>query len=305
MRHLSSFIEMKTFEYLPQDGLGDGKLTALKLRTGFERLVTHIARRECSCRAYKCDKIATYGLRADTQDSIAKAGAMSGGVVDGDSVFNFSKQRSFDAQERDTSQATPDHYCSSEHDVGEAQRSGTAEASVGATATASGCAPIVAGTGDPDDDLNQRSDGARGEEEWTAEREVHSTNREFVRAQKPEQQRSHHREGGDDAARLNSDSGGGGHVTSPGKIQRGLLGSVDGSGSGGSGNAAAVSVEKRYENGGVGKEQELRFEQGEEDTDREEAIKMENRSSVDLSNAGGAVACRKHTLEGMVYLGQR
>lgn len=45
-----------------QNGRGDGKLTALELRTGFDRLMTHIARRECCCRAYKCAKVPTYGL---------------------------------------------------------------------------------------------------------------------------------------------------------------------------------------------------------------------------------------------------
>ena len=45
-----------------QGGRGDGKLTPLELRVGFQRLATHIARRECCCRAYKCERVPNYGL---------------------------------------------------------------------------------------------------------------------------------------------------------------------------------------------------------------------------------------------------
>lgn len=45
-----------------QGGRGDGKLTPLELRVGFQRLATHIARRECCCRAYKCERVPNYGF---------------------------------------------------------------------------------------------------------------------------------------------------------------------------------------------------------------------------------------------------
>lgn len=45
-----------------QRGLGDGKLTPLELRVGFQRLAAHIARIECCCRTYKCNRVPNYGL---------------------------------------------------------------------------------------------------------------------------------------------------------------------------------------------------------------------------------------------------
>lgn len=45
-----------------QGGNGDGKLTVLELRGGFQRLAAHIAMRECCCRAHKCQRIPNYGL---------------------------------------------------------------------------------------------------------------------------------------------------------------------------------------------------------------------------------------------------
>lgn len=45
-----------------QRGLGDGKLTPLELRIGFQRLAAHIAAIECCCRAHKCDRVPNYGL---------------------------------------------------------------------------------------------------------------------------------------------------------------------------------------------------------------------------------------------------
>ncbi|CAM9673799.1 unnamed protein product, partial [Laminaria digitata] len=45
-----------------QGGRGDGKLTPLELRVGFQRLATHISRRECCCQAYKCERVPKYGL---------------------------------------------------------------------------------------------------------------------------------------------------------------------------------------------------------------------------------------------------
>lgn len=45
-----------------QGGRGDGKLTPLELRVGFQRLATYIARRECCCLAYKCERVPNYGL---------------------------------------------------------------------------------------------------------------------------------------------------------------------------------------------------------------------------------------------------
>lgn len=290
---------------MSQNGLGDGKLTALELRTGFERLVTHIARRECCCRAYKCDKIATYGLPfgADAEDSTANAGVMDGGLVN-DSILDSTEKNGFEPQRNDISQVTPDHYGgSSVDDVGEAQCSGTAGADVGATATAYHCATVAAGIGDTDHTRIQRNGGERAEEEWTPESGVHSSNRVYSCSQKSEQHQSHDRQVGDDAAGVNNDRGGSGNVTVPDIRQQGWLSGTGGNG--GSGNAAAVSVERHSENGGVDENRELPFDRGGEDTDIEEAIKEERRSSVDLLNAGGAIACRKHALDGMVYLGQR
>lgn len=45
-----------------QFGRGDGKLTVLELRMGFQRLAAHIAKTECCCSAYKCERAPTYGL---------------------------------------------------------------------------------------------------------------------------------------------------------------------------------------------------------------------------------------------------
>lgn len=230
---------------LSQNGRGDAKLTALELRTGFERLVTHIARRECCCRAYKCEKIATYGLRlrTDTEEPTAGAGAKDGGVAT-DAMPYRTKKRDFDNKEHDTSRSAPDH-CSPEHDADAAQRSGTA--------------------GVADDKRNQRSHGERGKEKLTAESEVDSPNGGYAGSQKQEQQRPHHLAVGDDAAGTHHEDG----------------------------------DEDEDE------EREVRFERGEEDTEKEKARKRERRSSADLLKTGGAIACRKHALEGMVYVGQR
>lgn len=297
---------------LSQNGRGDGKLTALELRTGFERLVTHIARRECSCRAYKCDKIATYGLRADAEDSPANAGTIDGGVVDDDPPFKSKNNQGIDSPERDMSQISPDHYHRSpEHDVGEAQCSSAADAGhTGGTSAARGYAAVAADISGTDDKRTQARTAERIKEEEkdrTAESEVHSLNRGFEASQSPDQQRPHHQEVGDDVSGvINGDRAGGGSVTTPNKKQQGLLRDVSGGCSSGSGNAMEVSIERDHDHGSLDEEErELRFEQGGEGTEKEEGNGRKRRSSVDLLNAGGPVACRKHALEGMVYLGQR
>lgn len=309
MRH-KSFIDKLTFQpskYLSQNGRGDGKLTALELRTGFERLVTHIARRECSCRAYKCDKIATYGLPllADAQEAPAHAVATDGGVVDDDSMFQGTSNRSIGSPERDMSEVTPDHYRSPDHDA--AQISGAAGAGTGATGAPDGCSTVVADIVGSDAKQNQTSNAERmkqekeQEEDWTAE----SSNRDFDASRKPEQQRLHHRGVRDDDSGVNGDGGGGGNVTTPDKRQHRLLREVSGGCSGGRGNAVELSVGRHHDNGSVDQERELHFEEGEEEMEREETMTRKRRGSVDRLNAGGPVACRKHALEGMVYLGQR
>lgn len=45
-----------------QGGKQAEKLTALELRQGFPRLVAHIAKRECRCRAYRCERTANHGF---------------------------------------------------------------------------------------------------------------------------------------------------------------------------------------------------------------------------------------------------
>ncbi|CAN0278675.1 unnamed protein product, partial [Ectocarpus sp. 8 AP-2014] len=69
-----SLEEWFNFMDISQNGHGDGKLTALELRVGFERLATHIARRECCCRAFKCNRIPNYGLPPLTGPQIDTAG---------------------------------------------------------------------------------------------------------------------------------------------------------------------------------------------------------------------------------------
>ncbi len=239
-----------------QNGRGDGKLTALELRTGFERLMTHIARRECCCRAYKCDRVPTYGLPplADADE----------GPIDG-----IGKNDKSDSDNQDLGLdwvASADSCSPGERDVG--ADGGVAASSP--TPAAEVPAPFVGDHRGDDSSEEATISGAPGEGE------------QGTGPQEPVGTASPGREKAADDDLGAEDGGGGGESSATARWENEHDGLAKR-------ELQGVSFEGDQAGGGEG----------------EEATGRPRRNTVELLNAGKAIACREHALEGMVYLGQR
>lgn len=278
---------------MSQNGRGDGKLTSLEIRSGLERLVTYIARRECCCRAFKCERIPNYGLPPHT-DAQASSNSKCGNDTYRSNKTGFRHHR-----QQNASQASPD-LPSLEHDANQALQSGQAavfdctadpteadvHANVGSLdAAEKACGEYDAkgrGSGQPKEaDISVLIGGEAGPQKHV------------------QQRRSECSAGGADSTEGTRDNGRDcDEADTSGHGQASA-----GSPSGGSDRAVARSAGECEDASNDGGPEAYFMESGKK-SGGEEAIRVEEQSE-DVSLAGRAIACREHALEGMVYLGQR
>lgn len=237
----------------------------LELRTGFERLMTHIARRECCCRAYKCDRVPTYGLPplADTDDGPVD-GTRKIGEVSGDLLHRARHDTpGSDHQNLGTGRAaSADSYGRGERDAGGggAAWSPTPAAEVPAT---------FAGDHRGDD--------------FPEEATVSSAPDDV----------------GEEAEREEPGASG-----SQGRVKAAADRGDDHDG-GGAENSTTARLEIEHDGFVKHEHQGVSFEGDRAAGESGGAMGRPRRNTVELLNAGMAIACREHALEGMVYLGQR
>ncbi|CAN0035199.1 unnamed protein product [Ectocarpus fasciculatus] len=334
-----------------QNGHGDGKLTALELRVGFERLSTHIARRECCCRAFKCNRIPNYGLPPLTGPQIDAAGdgfeTANGTSIDGRSS-SIGVVRDLSVVERTEQQGNGsgharDHGHQAPSDRGKHRLHESFE-EAGPTqhnhsSHNQGCTNIDGdtkssftpdGNPDPTEKREPTCAGGGGGGGQLGEREPL---------------------GGSAQGDAGGSSPGStipmGHRPPEGTYGAGVFGdggSVDaqrlsqemdvlpgspcgGGGGGGSGRSKTIAARSEEESGcetdhcesdlipAGAKERPSAWQEqwcgadnegGQTENNKEEGAESRTRtSSMDILNAGRAIACREHALDGMVYLGQR
>ncbi|CAM9314375.1 unnamed protein product, partial [Ectocarpus sp. 4 AP-2014] len=355
-----SLEEWFNFMDISQNGHGDGKLTALELRVGFERLATHIARRECCCRAFKCNRIPNYGLRPltgphiDTGDGFETANSTSincrssstGVAKDLSIVERTEKQGHSSSHAQDHGHQAPADHVRHRHHEGfdetdPTQHNHSSSHNQGCTTihgdTNSFCTP----DGNPDSiqEPDPRRAGWGGERGQQGESEPLGSSAQgdacggSLGSAVP---MGHHQQEGTHGASLFGDSG----SVDAQRLSRGMSvlsgspcgGGVDGGGGGGGGggdggrsNTIVTRSEEepgieidRCESDLVPMEAKERPSAGQEhwcgadnqagqiENKKEEGAESRTRtSSIDVLNAGRAIACREHALDGMVYLGQR
>ncbi|CAN0071533.1 unnamed protein product [Scytosiphon promiscuus] len=297
-----------------QNGRGDGKLTALELRSGLERLITYIARRECSCRAFKCDRMPNYGLPL-RRDAAARADAA---VADDDGAETTDVAQS-EAQDRcvggsrefhDAMGVSPGHANGSERGDGEAGDYGAnfAIAATGAVVTRGGSDTLLPDEGSCRDGRfadcgggGTAGSGRQREEEKGRKPSGPSSavagiqneySREQLNLRLDHRGRDQQAVREDGAARAVARGGGGGGGR---KAEKQTIGPEEGGArsEGFTGDEVPAWTPERK-----GEGQEGENVKGTRRGSRK-------RTSTENFYAGRAVVCRGHALEGMVYLGQR
>ncbi|CAN0528847.1 unnamed protein product, partial [Ectocarpus sp. 12 AP-2014] len=355
-----SLEEWFKFMDISQNGHGDGKLTALELRVGFERLATHIARRECCCRAFKCNRIPNYGLppltgppltgpQIDTAgDGLERANATSincrsssSGVAKDLSIVERTERQenSSSHAQHHGHQAPADHRRHRHHEgfdgTGPTQHNHSSSHSQACTTINGDTNSSIAPDGNPDPIQEPDPGRAGGGGERGQQGEIEplggsaqgDANGGSLGSAVP---MGHHQPEETHGASLCGDSG----SIDARRLSRGMNvlsgsscgGGVDGgSGGGGRSNTIVTWSEEEprieidrcesdqvstraKERRSAGQEQSCRADNqaGQIENNKEEGAKSRTRtSSIDILNAGRAVACREHALDGMVYLGQR
>eukprot|EP00752_Nemacystus_decipiens_P003652 g3366.t1 len=285
------------FMDMSQNGRGDGKLTALEIRSGLERLVTYIARRECCCRAYKCNRIPNYGLPPNSDVTQAASNPKDGG-----DALRTDKPGSGHRGEIRVNQASagiPIHT----QDAGEASRSGPACISGGNANPAEPSIPADAGGVDVVVKTGRSEHDAAGRgSEHTPEADMNEFSACDAGAPQKNVQQQTQRErgaGADPAEGTCDPRGRGEEAQASVNIEQPSLGST----SAVADRAVARSAGEN-EDGTNDVDPEAFFEKNGKISGGEEGRSAEEHSKG-LSLAGRAIACREHALEGMVYLGQR
>ncbi|CAN0170581.1 unnamed protein product, partial [Ectocarpus sp. 13 AM-2016] len=364
-----SLEEWFKFMDISQNGHGDGKLTALELRVGFERLATHIARRECCCRAFKCNRIPNYGLPPLTGPQIDTAGdgletangtsinccsSSSGVAKDLFNVERTERQEHSSSHAQDHGHPAPaDHGRPRRHEgfdgTGPTQHNHSSSHSQACTTINGDTISSIAPGGDPDpiQEPDPRRAGGGGERGQQEEIEPLGGSAEgdacggslgsAVPMGHPQPEQTHGASlygdsGSIDARRLSR----GMNVPSGSSCGGGVDGGGDGGGGGGGGGGGdgggggrsntmvtwseegpRIEIDRcesdlvptgARERRSAGQEQSCGADNqaGQIENNKEEGAKSRTRtSSIDILNAGRAVACREHALDGMVYLGQR
>lgn len=254
--------------------------------------MTHIARRECCCRAYKCDRIPNYGLpsQADFLES-SNVNEEEGTVV------RTKKPGVGHHQQRGVNHNSPD---SPGHNQGatEVLQSRSRGVFVDFKPDPTEAAVPVAIKNATE---QQPCSGHSSDEGEDGQPDINALNRGEAGSQKKEQQRHGQWKAGDDAAEGTTRNGHGSGKPSP-SAQTGQA--SQGSTSGGSKRAVARSEEDNGD--GLKEEGQGESFKGEgDDSIGEKARSGDWKTSADLLISGRAIACREHALEGMAYLGQR
>ncbi|CAN0527167.1 unnamed protein product, partial [Ectocarpus sp. 12 AP-2014] len=358
-----SLEEWFKFMDISQNGHGDGKLTALELRVGFERLATHIARRECCCRAFKCNRIPNYGLPPLTGPQIDTAGdgletangtsincrsSISGVARDLFIVERTERQENSSSHAQDHGhQAPADHGRPRRYEgfdgTGPTQHNHSSSHSQACTTINGGTNSSIAPDGNPDpiQQPDPRRAGGGGERGQQGEIEPLGGSAQGDASGGSlgsAVSMGHHQPEETHGASLYGDSGSidarrlsqGMNVLSGSSCGGGVDGGGGGGGGGDGGGGGRSNIivtwseeEPRIEidrcesdlvpTGGkerrsAGQEQSCGADNraGQIENNKEQGAKSRTRtSSIDILNAGRAVACREHALDGMVYLGQR
>lgn len=265
---------------ISQNGRGDGKLTALELRSGLERLMTHIARRECCCRAYKCDRIPNYGLppQADAQARLS--------VADGDGTVRKTPGRG-------VGQDLPDRL-GHEQDACKPLQSESTGAFDRTSAPTKATVSVEVGSPDAAEKQCSQLDDKGTEIGRPGAADIGDPRSCEARLHKGEQLAHSHGRAGAYAA----EGGRGKGNTSAQRgqtLQGGTIGGTD---------SAVPTSQEGITDAPNDEDPEAIFKGKGQDADGEEANSGE-KSSSGLLLYGRAIACREHALEGMVYLGQR
>ncbi|CAB1098069.1 unnamed protein product [Ectocarpus sp. CCAP 1310/34] len=358
-----SLEEWFKFMDISQNGHGDGKLTALELRVGFERLATHIARRECCCRAFKCNRIPNYGLPPLTGPQIDPAGdgfetangtsincrsSSSGVAKDLSIVERTGKQENSSSHAQDHGHQAPSdrgkhHHHEGFEETDPTQHNHSSSHHQGCTTINRDTSSSITPDGIPDPTEEPEPKRAGGEGERGQQEESKPLGGSAQGAASGGSLGSafpmgHHRSQGARGASLYGDSGSvdarrlsQGMNVLPGNRCGGGVGGGggDGGGGGGGGGSRSNTIARRSEEEpgheidhcesdlvpmgakegpSAGQEQWCGAgnQAGPIENYKEEGVKSRTRtSSIDMLNAGRAVACREHALDGMVYLGQR
>lgn len=325
---------------------------------GFERLATHIARRECCCRAFKCNRIPNYGLPPLTGPQIDPAGdgletangtsincrSSSIGVARDLSIVGRAEKQgtgSSHAQEHGHQasavrrknrhhegfeETDPTQHNHGSHNQGCATIDGDTNSSI-----------TLDGSPHPKEKREPRRTGGGGERGQQGESEpLGGSAQGDAGGGSPGNPvpKGHYPPEGTRGAGLYSDSDSvdarrlsQGMNVLPGSPRGGgdVGGGGDFGGGGGRSNTIAIRPVEEYgyeidhsegdlipagakERTSAGQEQSCGAgdQGGQAENDKEEGAQSRTRtSSIDILNAGRAIACREHALDGMMYLGQR
>lgn len=258
--------------------------------------MTYIARRECCCRAYKCNRIPNYGLPPQPD---ARAPSS---VKDGDSTaIRPNKPGASHHRQHVDSLASPDSP-GHEKGVSEAPQSAISTGPFPFDFTTD---PVPIGSGDAGEKRCGERDARKRESGQPDEAGIDDLGRGGAGPQREEQQQHSRTRAGahsvaEGTASDGRDSGKAEPSAPPGQASQGSTTS------GGSDRAATRSEGDCEEGASNGEEPEARFEEGsKDDADGEAGRSGVSITSAGLPLSGRAIACREHALEGMVYLGQR
>jgi len=248
--------------------------------------MTPIARRECCCRAYKCDRIPTYGLPPleDVDDGPVDDGTGNNGKGSGD-FLHRARDDKLDPDRQDlevgravaSSSSCGRGECGGGGVGGAPRRSGSVAGASSHPPPAAEAPAAFAGGHHGDDSTEATASSTSGEGGEGAGRKEPGDG--------ASQQRKGPTAGNPDAAVGDlvgeRNGGGGGDITTTARLRDDFGDSVEHEQQGGS------------------------FEGGQGGAEGGKAMRRPRRNTVELLNAGKAIACREHALEGMVYLGQK
>lgn len=256
--------------------------------------MTYIARRECCCRAYKCDRIPNYGLPPH-KDAQAYSNPR-----DGDDTVRINKPGPGYHGQQGVSQASPD-ISGHEQDSNEALRSAPADVFDCTADPTQSDFPVDGGSLD----AAEKPGGGHYAKGIGGGRQPHEADCAVLVAGDPGPQKNVLERHGEHSAGADATEGTFDGRSSCGttdtSAKRGQASAS--STSGGSDGAVARSAVECEDASLDGNPEEYLMEKGTE-LGGEEARSGEQHSE-DLSLAGRAIACREHALDGMVYLGQR
>lgn len=271
--------------------------------------MTHIARRECCCRAYKCNRIPNYGLPPHA-DSRTPSSAQD--EDDDDAVrTNTPGSGHGHGHHRQRGRAPPDSPGDGRN-ASEVLQSGPTTGALGYTVDPS------SETADPvstkwleEDDATEKPCGdfnAKKRGNWQRDEADMSDRRISCCEAGP--QREEEQQGGGPRGAAGSGSAGatrkGGDGAKPSTQRMGRASASQGRGRGGRDRADETLKGDGQEDDAPNEgDLEVDFMEEGKNSGGGEEPRSGEKTTVGLSLAGRAIACREHALEGMVYLGQR